>query len=357
MTTFSSKLNPPLLKARYFYCTSNEGGLPAMTGFQPGESQMPFQTDHTWTPATYRTAHTLWAANAPATDGPIMPRDAHTSSPKHGKLSEKLTALMLWKHAAEPDEALSTSWLRYDLYADNDNEFEGEEPVPALLDSEMEIRPSVDHLKREWLGSKERPNVYRHGVAIEGDVKHDIQKNVPEYAVSKIEGDKAPRRDRKVVTKIGGLQFSNGEQTERAPVLKMNKVVLDDVRLPAGALVRYRQSRTWRKPSDCFSTIRAMQSRAEPTVGIGGHRRGSLPCPDTVVDREWALNIRRLVDGETARTLDHALVAANFREIGEAHGKHGKHAERYGRDKVIDACGKLDKILAANDNGYAVVAA
>ncbi len=318
---------------------------------------MPFQTDHTWTPSTYRHCYELWAANAPTHDGPIMPRTARTSKPKHSKLSERLASLMVWKRATVPDDQLSTSWLRYDLHADNDNNFEGEDPIPALLDSEFELRPSVDQLKREWLGPKDSPIDYRRGVAVKGDIKHDIQKDVPEYAESKIEGDRAPSRDRKVVTKIGGLQFSNGEQTEKALVLKMGKAVFADVRFPAGALVRYRQGKTWRRPSDCFGTIRAMQGSASPTVGMGGHSRGSLPCTDTVVEREWATNIRRLVDEETATILDHALVAANFREIGEAHGKHGKHAERYGRDKVNDACGKLDKLLAANDRGYAVLAA
>jgi hypothetical protein len=41
------------------------------------------------------------------------------------------------------------------------------------------------------------------------------------------------------------------------------------------------------------------------------------------------------------------LLAANFREIGEAFGKAGKNAERYGKDILIAANNNLKKVMAA----------
>lgn len=303
----------------------------------------------------YRKAYASWQDNAPKHDGPIMPRDAApTSKPRHDKLSVKLKSLLAWKHASQPDDPLATGWLRYDLHADNDNSFdEADEPIPALLDTEHEIQPSVPALHREWLPCmKNRKDVeYSHGVAVGGDMEHGTQKNVPEYAASETSGTRAPRRDRQIITRIRGLQFSNGEQVESAPVLKMDRVVLADVRLPAGALVRYKQGKTWRRPSDKFRGAKGELPEVQATVGISGHP-GALPCPDPVVDHEWARDIRRMVDKETARVLDLALVAENFKAIGEAHGKRGKHAERVGKQLVLDACAKLDAMLAATDNGH-----
>lgn len=315
---------------------------------------MPFITDDAWTPSMYRKAYAAWQDTAPATDGPIMPRDAKTARPRHDKLSAKLRSLMAWKHATEPDDSLATNWLRYDLPADNDNAA----PEPALLDTEYEVQPSFPALRREFAPTSERrPDVeYRLGVAVGGDIGWGVQKDVPEYATSKIEGEKAPVRDRKIVTRIRGLKFSNGEQVERVPVLRMGKVVMDDVRQPAGALIWYKSGRTWRRPSERFRGAKNELPEVEQTVGVGGHSQGSLPCPDPYVDHEWARDIRKLVGKDTARVLDIALDAANFREIGEAFGKQGKNAERLGKEMLLNACAKLDAILAANDNNAEDVA-
>lgn len=319
-----------------------------------------FTTDETWTPSTYRKALAAWRDNAPKTDGPIMPREAVTTKPRHDKLSVKLKSLMAWKHATEPDDPMATGWLRYDLHADNDNNFdEHDEPVPQLLDTVEEIRPSIPEMQREWPSSVKNkwPVVYLHDVAIGGDMAHGTQKGVPEYAASEIAGGNAPKRDRRIVKRIRGLEFSNGEQVVRTEVRGPNDtVVMGDVRMPAGALVRYKAGKSgkWYRPSDEFRGAKGGLPETEPTVGMGGHSQGSLPCPDPVVDHEWAQTIRKLVDKETACVLDLALDAANFKEIGEHFGKQGKNAERVGKQMVIDACGKLDLILAANDNGYKV---
>lgn len=298
----------------------------------------------------YRKAHAAWAANAPAHDGAILPREAKSATPRHGTLSQKLRSLMVWKHATEPDDPIASSWLRYDLHADNDNFDDSDGPVPQLLDTEYEIQPSINQLRREYEPQvRSRADVvYRRDAAVGGDVDFSTQRDVPDYAASVVEDDMATMRDRTIIARIRGLRFSNGEQVERAPVLKGKKVVVADVRQPAGALVRV----NGRRPSERFRTAKGELPDTENTVGVGGHNAGSLPCPDPVVDREWAADIRRLVGEDTARVLDLGLDAANFREIGEAFGKRGKHAERVGKQMLIAACEKLEALLVANDNGW-----
>ncbi|TIP03857.1 MAG: hypothetical protein E5X72_14215 [Mesorhizobium sp.] len=304
---------------------------------------MPFVTDETWTPSAYRKAYGLWAANAPKTDAPIIPRDAHTASPRHGKLSGKLRGLLTWKAVTNPEPPLATSWMRYDLPADNDNEFDGAEPVPPLLDSETEIRPSISELRREWENSKHTGVEYRNGVAIGGDVSHAVVSG-PAYAVP--EGERAPHRKYRIVTRIRRLEFGNGQQEENCIVLRNDKPAKGRVRVPEGALVRFRG----RRPVDNFRGPKGSLPETDYTVGIGGHNRGSIRCPDPVVDHEWATTLRQEVGEETAELLDLAIVAANFREVGEALGKSGKTAERAGKAAVLAACGRLDEVLAANDN-------
>ncbi|RWB89241.1 MAG: hypothetical protein EOQ52_12765 [Mesorhizobium sp.] len=306
---------------------------------------MPFITDETWTPSAHRKAYALWAANAPKTDAPIIPRNAHTASPRHGKLSGKLRGLLTWKAATNPEPPLTTSWMRYDLPADNDNEFDGTEPVPALLDSETEIRPSIGELRREWENRKDSETKveYRNGVAVGGDIAHAVVSG-PAYAVA--EGESAPRRQYRIVTRIRRLEFGNGQQEEHCIVLRNDKPAKGRARVPEGALVRFRG----RKPVDNFRSAKGSLPDTDYTVGIGSHNPGSIRCPDPVVDHEWATTLRRHVGKEAAKVLDLAIVAANFREVGEAFGKTGKNAERHGKTAVIAACSRLDQVLAANDN-------
>jgi hypothetical protein len=47
------------------------------------------------------------------------------------------------------------------------------------------------------------------------------------------------------------------------------------------------------------------------------------------------------------KVMNLGLIAANFREIGEAFGKEGKNAERYGKRLLIAANNNSKKILAA----------
>ncbi|TIT40684.1 MAG: hypothetical protein E5W76_15865 [Mesorhizobium sp.] len=306
---------------------------------------MPFITDATWTPSTYRMVYDLWKSNNSKTDAEIVPRDAHSTSPRHRKLSGQLRSLLTWKAATNPEEPLSTSWMRYDLPADNDNEFAGGEPLPALLDSEAEVRPSIGELRREWENRKQSATrvEYRNGVAVGGDITQTIVGG-PAYAAP--EGESAPRRRYRIVTRIRRLEFGNGKQEDRCVVLRNDKPAKGRVRVPEGALVRFRG---W-KPIDNFRAAKGSLPETVPTVGIGYHNPGSVRCPDPVVDHEWAATLRRQVGEETAKLLDLALTAENFRVVGETLGKSGKSAERHGKRAVIAACSRLDEVLAANDN-------
>lgn len=64
--------------------------------------------------------------------------------------------------------------------------------------------------------------------------------------------------------------------------------------------------------------------------------------PDDSADAQGRLtSLLAVLSPQTVLVLDAALEAQNFREIGELLGKTGKHAERVGKQALIDACTEL----------------
>ncbi|MGB3500982.1 MAG: hypothetical protein WBA44_05105 [Mesorhizobium sp.] len=338
---------------------------------------MTFQTDSTWTPSTYRKARDLWAANCNETDAQLAPEDAKpTASPRHASIASKLLRpLRTWRSATSPEQPVSTAWLRYDLKPDNDNFEEDDEPVPMLLDTVSEIWPSEKEMHREW-AKKDRetgkplveyrdapvarlsklddsePKAAPIRVAVGGDVEFGVQRALPDYAAPEDE-EPAPKRDRRIVTRIGRMTFSNGEQQEPGHVLRMGKAVKANITMPAGALIGFRG----RRPTDKFRAAKGSLPETVATVGIGGRNPGVGLCPDPLADAEWSLTIRDGVGEATAAILDCAMTAANFTEIGEMLGKHGKNAERAGKKALIAACDRLERFIADNDNSEKAMAA
>ncbi|MER8921700.1 hypothetical protein [Mesorhizobium sp. M0802] len=301
---------------------------------------MPFQTDSTWTPSTYRSAHHAWAANTAANDNAVLPRKAApTARPRHGVLSKKLRSLLLWRAISQ-----GSDWTSI---AANDNEVDEDgKPVPLLLDSVYEIRPRLSEIYRaiEDVQFTERTHAKFDGggsvnVIAEGG---DIERG-PVLVRSK-------RRKPDCIVRMGGLRFSNGEQAEWAPVRTERGIEYDWVRIPLGGIVDCQGGKgKWRKAGDRFGRAKGplVDQTATPTVGMGDASEGAISWVDAVADRHDAARIRASIQPETAKILDLAMRAANFREIGEAYGHRGKHAERRGKAAVIEACEELDRTLAA----------
>lgn len=302
---------------------------------------MAFTIDHTWTPATYRLAHRLWELNAPKTDSALKPRKAAvTKRPKHADLSRKLRSLMTWRAMAA-----GSDWT---LMADNDNDEAGRKK-PMNADCIIEIRPLPseimkvieDGIKNGGLKVTERRHAKKGGG---GDVVRMVSGEDVERGKVHRQGKGKPD----CITSIGRLQFSNGGNVERAMVLDVTgKPKMGEVRIPLGGLIKIGKHRLkdyFRHPkgapvaaNDNNITVGASLTATEHAVDFA----------DPVADAQERERVRKAVGRETARILDHALVAANFAEIGERLGYGGKTAERRGKAALIAACEVLEKELAA----------
>ena len=69
-------------------------------------------------------------------------------------------------------------------------------------------------------------------------------------------------------------------------------------------------------------------------------------APDDRIDsRALQQRLLPLMSSDAVMVLDYALRASNLADIGEVFGKSGKHAERVGRQKLIDACAQFEAAM------------
>lgn len=294
---------------------------------------MPFKTDHSWTPYAYRRAHAAWAANATANDSDITARQAETEGkPRHTQLSQRLRNLLTWRAMNRGED-----WT---AIAANDNS-DPDDRAPALLDSRLEQRPTqremLTALKGVEFGEFRQPRLGGGGpiemVPIGGDIER-----------GRVFGQ-GRRKVPDCIVRLGSLRFSNGAEEEPALVLEMGKAVRGAVRIELGGLTRWGKQR----PQDRFGRAKgAAANDNAPTVGRSeAAGAGAMDFEDPVASAQHAAWVRQALGPDHAAVLDLAIVAANFREIGEHLGYAGKIAERRGKQAVLEACAALDEKLAA----------
>lgn len=291
---------------------------------------MAFTTDDRWTPATYRRAHAAWAANAPANDNEIRPRKAKTVKPKHVGLADEMRSLLRWRELRH-----GTSWT--DVAA-NDNEADDDAPVLAALDSNFEIRPTIKEMMSavEAVAFEERKNTdgTLNVVPVGGDIRR-----------APIGRSMGRKKRPTVIVKLGRLELSNGDRTERALILdEAGRLRKGDVRLPLGAIIKCGP----RKAREVYTGAKGAANDNNPST-VGVKLTAGAPAfdfADPVAEADEARHIVQAV-GEHARVLDVAIHAANFSDVGASLGYSGKTAERRGKSAVMAACKVLDAVLAA----------
>lgn len=275
-------------------------------------------------------ARRAWLESIAANDNPLPRKAAPTSSPRHGKLAAQLRALLTWRAASRESDWTSVA------VNDNDTE-DGGEIVPLLLDSTYEIRPRLSEISaaiKDVEFAERRHNDGRgtlHVVPAGGDIERG-----PVLSQTK----KPP-----CISRLGGVRFSNGKHAEWAPVRTEVGIQYDWVRIPLGGIVDCKG----RKARDKFGAAKGPKQTGSP-ANVGSSScasSGAIAWTDPLADAQDAANIRASVKPGTATILDLALRAANFREIGEHLGHHGKHAQRRGREALLAACKELDAALAA----------
>ncbi len=292
-----------------------------------------------------------------------------SKKPRHASMAEQLNPLLAYRNRPEgPIEPIKTNW-RAEVANDNNHE-----DLDGLhTERRAAIRPTLREIMNE---------------VAEGEVA---------------------RNEAGQIVGIGKLRFSDGNQTERAHRYSIDgKVIEFDAPMPVGAMLgthdrqervlggdtivsntgyttvyggkrpnavkrKTKTARQAEKPApkktkaELRAEIEALgafpvtvckkgfpwkpSSLRELFAGLEKGKKGesgSIAWEDItthVVERElWAEIIASLPKSDR-QTLDVAATAGSMADIGKAHGKHGKHAERQGRAMLI----------AANDNVVAAV--
>jgi hypothetical protein len=226
--------------------------------------------------------------------------------------------------------------------ADNDNFDDDEQTIAPNVDCLHEVRPRVTEImvaiKGVEFAERREAKLGGGGDVVMVPVGGDMERGQTKKQGKKEKPD--------CVTRLGRLMFSNGETEEPALISdEMGRVVRGSVRIPLGGLVRIGPHR----PRDMFRKPKGAENdNIDPTVGRSlTASAGAFDFVDPIADMQEAEYVRKAVGRETADILDHALVAANFAEIGERLGFEGKTAERRGKAAVLKACKVLDEKLAA----------
>lgn len=254
----------------------------------------------------YRAALARWRETAPANDSDILPRPTRTSKPRHRELAEQFKPVLVWRRlrsAAEAD-SVQTNWLadiHDELVAANDNK-------PLREDGYLDVWPSVDDLLDAVSGVEFE---WRAGrlVPVGGDIERDAEGRL---------------------VRLGRLAISD---TRPGQVLGLSVVGRDGVRRVVPATERFRFER---EPDG-------------PPPPLPGP-----PNPAEIRDaRRVVQSLTDVLAKDDVATLDLALEAGNFADIGQAFGRVGKTAERFGKARLLAACAALQAALDGADTPLA----
>ena len=87
--------------------------------------------------------------------------------------------------------------------------------------------------------------------------------------------------------------------------------------------------------------------RGNPLSTKGGEFNDGVANAEA--ERHEFAHLRGKLSRDAVATLDIAVEAKNFREVGKAFGLQGKPAERKGKQLVLEACAELKAALAGRD--------
>lgn len=261
---------------------------------------------------------------------PPRARSAKSKKPKLRKLAGPLRALLTWRAIASPQDFTDVPTV--------EGLEEGERPN---LDCLTEVRPSENEMMTKLKGVRFRdvPEARLTGprgtirIAVGGDIER-----------AKPEGQDGTRPP--VITRMGGIRFSNGAAEERCMVNKAGVVGMGRARIPLGGIIRAGNF----EPRDRFRRPKGAPPAANDNATVRPSLNSSPAAfnfEDPIAERQHLEWVRKAVGAETARVLDLALVVANLEEIGIHLGFEGKTAERRGKRALLAACKILEEKLAA----------
>lgn len=352
-------------------------------------------------------ANAIWAT-LPANDSDIFSRTAKTESPRNGHLADSLALLLTWARMRAPLSLNGTNWFQADN--DNyDGEEQSARPAsnlerrmrPGSSDAELlsfirkagptaewrhaklggcsaiELRPiDVDYQKVADKTDKAGRVKKSHNVIVRaGKLRIGNGKTVADGARVE-EGTILHQEDRfgellgpepdptekvrsasywaslfKVDRKTVIETDEDGNEKPRfIKVGKMRRKVLftaeDHAALLAGPLpevIRYPDGLPCGAPTISDNFVGGWMSNPKGKQPLERWEDISDEIARQQEFERWAAAL----PPEERKALNLAATAANFKEVGEALGKDGKTAERYGKKTLVAANDNLKKIIAA----------
>lgn len=350
------------------------------------------------TPAQHRAAVSAWRELAPANDSDIF-TTPRSSSPRHAGLSEDLAVILKWRAISRPPaEPLRTNWSIIPANDNFEDEDRDEEPAPAIVECEHEIRPTVGglmaavrnvELEPDHPGLIDRRPVggdieKRAGQIVRlGELRFGTMPTVADGTTTRPGNDRhiISWRGKRPVDRFGRAKGANLDQEEE---FAKRQRLANWLGCYAGDFIpqtrdsrrkaRERADRVRGRPMPALPPITMPLNEARAFAGlppvemetITALPTGSMDVGDifsswmatpkssnqgAVISRDGD-NIDRddvvaELPASDVAVLDAALTARNMTDIGNVIGFAGKVAERKGRQALSDACERLSKVLRA----------
>ncbi|MEF2548530.1 hypothetical protein VQ045_15325 [Aurantimonas sp. E1-2-R+4] len=347
---------------------------------------MAFKTDDNWSPSMHRAALAAWRRNTPAHDGALMPEPARPVAGDR-PAAERFAALKRWRQWSRRDEPDGTNFLR----ADSDNEAVSS----ASIDRSHEIRPSIAAIRRELKNVEMRQFCHAQlggGGAVDcipvgGDIDIEDGKIVRMGRFRFSNGQQAERcllLSEFGKVRLGAVRMPAGALMDsvdrsgaalgpgRRPVaiVASNEFFAQVLGTPPARYIKGGKRRKARDiPVPPLPPTSMTLNEARAFVGLPAAEKmpDGLPCGSPFVadsfiafatvgkrplaepqdnaetslaERQEAEMIRQSLSDDDAKTLDAAMTASNYEEIGRSLGHCGQYARHAGKRALI----------AANDN-------
>lgn len=269
--------------------------------------------DTTRSPAQHRAILDAWRAeNEGVLDSEILNAPRTSERSRHREHAQKLSGVLSWRALKEtPSSPLRSNYLHAGLFDFNDDAIGETEETrePAFgIDSILEDRPSLLDIYRSFKGVRWTIRKDGQKVPCAGNFSHAT--NQP-YAP---------------IERIGRLRFATEEGS---------------VDYPYGSITSWINPRNgrWEKPSCTYRKAKG---------SIRGESPPNFQQPDILDMLENAETLQIANDNlarEDIATLDLAMTATSFKQIGETFSHSGKTAERQGKRLVLRAAKNFDNLL------------
>ncbi|MGW9332294.1 hypothetical protein [Bosea sp. NPDC055594] len=297
-------------------------------------------------------------------------RRAHSTSPRHRAWQEAFAPLMDWKRLRETLETgpVGSNWML--APGDSAAPTKAEASLPKDFSEETLILAASYGVRWKQVGGRLVP--------ADGQLEYDATGRLIRCGALVIAGETEcaanddappapqPVEDADSVEVIGGVK----RPTEREDDIDDPEDRADDLAAiigrnlsPTESIDRGRRHGAKARVGSVVGILHRTKKsdkvivRTEPRNADGRYRRrkgkfppaGYVTPPDDTIDAQSLLpRLLRVMSAETVMVLDFGLRAANLSDIGELFGKSGKHAERVGKQKLVDACAEFERAMNQN---------